>query len=184
MIEKFEGKTPRIHESAFIHPRATIVGDVEIGAKSSVWPGAVIRGDFAKVTIGEKTCVKDNAVLHPADVYHEDSIEYAPVEIGNRVIIGHGALIHGAKIEKETLIGVGSIVFNKAEIKSNSIVGMGAVVLENDEVPERKIVVGIPARTLRDLEDIEVTQIRERTEKHAELARRYKEGLEDIRGTS
>ncbi len=178
MIYEFEGEKPRIHETAFVHPEATIIGNVKIGPHSSVWPGAVIRGDFARVEIGSYTCVLDNAVLHPADIYHEDSIEYIPVEVGDYIIVGHRALIHGAKINDDCIVGAGSIVFNEAEVKKNSIVGMGAVVLENEEVPSRKIVVGIPARILRDLEEKDVEQIRKRAENFADLARRYNEDLE------
>lgn len=177
MIHEFEGEKPRIHETAFVHPEATIIGDVKIGPHSSVWPGAVIRGDFAKVEIGSYTCVLDNAVIHPADVYREDSIDYIPVMVDDYVIVGHQTLIRGAKINEECLIGAGSIVFNEAEVKKNSIVGMGAVVLENEEVPSKKIVVGIPARELRDLEEKDVEQIRRRAKNFAELAERYGEGL-------
>ncbi len=178
MIYEFEGEKPRINETAFVHPEATIIGNVKIGPHSSVWPGAVIRGDFAKVEIGSYTCVMDNAVIHPADVYREDSIDYVPVEVGDYIIVGHRALIHGAKINDECIVGAGSIVFNEAEVKNNSIVGMGAVVLENEEVPPKKIVVGIPARILRDLEEDDVKQIRKRAENFADLADRYKQGLD------
>ncbi len=177
MIYEFEGEKPRIHETAFVHPEATIIGNVEIGPHSSVWPGAVIRGDFEKVEIGSYTCVLDNSVIHPADIYREDGIDYVPVELGDYIVVGHRALIHGAKVNDGCMVGAGSIVFNEAEVKNNSIVGMGAVVLENEEVPSKKIVVGIPARILRDLEDEDVEQIRKRAENFADLAERYDEGL-------
>ncbi|KXA95168.1 hypothetical protein AKJ37_07020 [candidate division MSBL1 archaeon SCGC-AAA259I09] len=179
MIQKFEGKKPEIHETAFVHPRATIIGDVEIGPKTSVWPGAVIRADIEKITIGKNTCIKDNAVIHPADVYHEEEIEYVPVKIGDNNIIGHRALIHGAKINDESIVGAGSIVFNKAEVKTNSMVGMGAVVLEKQEVPNGKIVVGIPARVLRELEEREIKQIKKQADTHAELAEHYSREIEE-----
>lgn len=178
MIREFEGKSPRIHDSAFIHPEATLIGGVEIGANSSVWPGAVVRGDFEEVKIGENTCIQDNAVVHAADVYSEEGPNYIPVEIGDHVVVGHRALVHGAKINDECIVGAGSIVFNKAEVSEKSLVGMGAVVLEDTDVSSETIVVGIPARPLRKLEKREIEQIREQAENYADLARRHKEELE------
>lgn len=177
MIQEFEGKTPRIHESAFIHPEATVIGNVKIGPNSSVWPGAVVRGDFASIEIGKYTCIQDNAVIHPSDIIHENEISYAPVKVGDYNIIGHRALIHGAEVGNECIIGAGSVVFNEAKVNNNSIVGMGGVVLENEEVPSKTIVVGIPARSLRELEDEEIQQIKIRAENYADLARRYKNEL-------
>ncbi|KXB00113.1 hypothetical protein AKJ47_00015 [candidate division MSBL1 archaeon SCGC-AAA261G05] len=175
MITEFEGKTPQVHETAFVHPRATVIGDVEIGKHSSVWPGAVVRADFGKVRIGDYTCVQDNTVIHPADSYTEEGPKYIPVEIGDRVIVGHRSLVHGAKIEDECIVGGGAIVFNEAIVKKNSLVGMGAVVLKETEVQPRTIVVGIPARPLRKLNDSEIERIRIQAENYAELASRYRE---------
>lgn len=177
MISEFEGNSPRIHESAFVHPQATVIGDVEIGAYSSVWPGAVIRGDFAEIRIGRKTCVVDNAVIHPADIYNGDEIRHVPVEIGDHVVVGHLSLIHGATIGDECWIGGNSAILDKARINKNALVGAGGVVLENSEVSSGTIVVGIPARTLRELSEKEMEEIREQAENYADLARRYKEGL-------
>lgn len=178
MIAEFKGKKPQIHDSAFIHPKATIIGDVKIGAKSSVWPGAVIRGDFAEVKIGKNTCIQDNAVVHPADVYSENGPEYVPAEIGDYVVVGHQSLVHGAKVRDKCIIGANSTVFNKAEVKENSLVGMGAVVLEKTEISSGTIVVGIPARTLRKLSEEEVKQIQTQAENYAELGQEYKKDLE------
>lgn len=178
MICDFGGEGPRIHDSAFVHPEATIIGDVEIGPYSSVWPGAVIRGDLESIKIGEATCIKDNAVIHPADVFRDNEIDYIPVEVGDYNIIGHLALVNGGKVNDECLIGAGSIVFSEAEVKDNSILGMGGVILEGEEVPPGKIMVGIPARELRDLKKKEMKQIRKRAENYVELAREYKEKLE------
>lgn len=178
MISSFEGKSPQIHESVFVHPETTIIGDVEIGANSSVWPGTVIRGDFTKVEIGENTCIQDNSVIHPADIYTEDGPEYNPVEIGDDVVVGHRSVIHGAKINEECLIGAGAIICDEAEVKKNSLVGMGAVVLKNSEIAPRTVVVGIPARPLRKLDDNEIEEIRRQAKNYVDLAQRYKKGLE------
>ncbi|KXB06605.1 hypothetical protein AKJ52_01980 [candidate division MSBL1 archaeon SCGC-AAA382C18] len=173
MITSFDGKSPKIHESAFVHPTATIIGDVEIGPNSSVWPGAVIRGDFAKIKIGENTCVVDNAVIHPADTYNGEEARHIPVEIGNYVIIGHSSLVHGAEIGDGCWIGGNSTILDNAKVNDEALIGAGAVVLENTEVPSRTIVVGIPARTLRELEEDEIEEIRKQVESHSRLAKKY-----------
>ncbi len=178
MITSFEGKTPQIHESAFVHPTATIIGDVEIGPNSSVWPGVVIRGDFAKVKIGENTCIIDNAVVHPADVYDGEKVRHIPVKIGDRVIVGHSSLVHGAEIGNECWIGGNSTILDNAKVNDQALVGAGAVVLENTEVSSKTIVVGIPARTLRDLENEEVEEIRKQAESYTKLAKKHAKELE------
>ena len=173
MISAFRGKRPRVASSAFIHPAATVIGDVVIGEHSSVWPGAVVRGDFAKVEIGDYVCVQDNAVIHPADVYNKGA-RYLPVKVGNRVVVGHNSLLHGCTVEDNCIVGAGSIVFNGAKIRSGTLVGMGAVVLANVEVPSRTIVVGIPARPLRRMLSSEFERIRVQVENYAKLAQKYK----------
>lgn len=166
MLVEFEGKRPKVHETAFIHPTATVIGKVSIGEHSSVWPGAVIRGDFAKVEIGCHTCIQDNAVVH-ADV-HET------VKIGDRVVVGHQALVHGATVSDNSLVGAGSIIFSGVKVGEGALVGMGAVVLKDEEVPPHTIVVGIPARPLRKLKDEEDKYIRVQVERYDKLAERYK----------
>jgi carbonic anhydrase/acetyltransferase-like protein (isoleucine patch superfamily) len=176
MIEAFRGKKPRIHKTVMVHPSATIIGDVVIGQHSSVWPGAVIRGDFGSIRIGRYTCVQDNAVVHAGDVYDERKPAYYPTKIGDYVIVGHHALVHGCTIEDECVIGGGSIVFNGAKIRRGSLVGLGAAVLRGVEVPPKTVVVGIPARPLRTLTDEEVRRIRLQAENYAKLAKEYRSG--------
>lgn len=175
MIQEFGGKAPKIHDTAYVHPSATVIGDVEIGAHSSVWPGAVIRGDLSKVVIGKYTCIQDNAVIHTDYGKFGNENDFAQVEIGDYVIIGHQALVHGAKIRDETLIGAGSTVFSGVKVHSHALVGLGSVVLEDEEIPSKKVVVGIPCRELRELEDDELGRFKKSAEDYAELAREYKE---------
>ncbi|MFP4006194.1 MAG: gamma carbonic anhydrase family protein [Candidatus Hadarchaeia archaeon] len=177
MIQEFDGKEPEIHETAYVHPSATIIGDVEIGARSSVWPGAVIRGDLARVEIGRYTCVQDNAVVHTDYGKFGNEGEFPMVELGDYVVVGHQALIHGAKIHDECLIGAGSTVFNRAVIHEHALVGLGAVVLEDTEVPPRKVVVGIPSRELREIDEENLDKFRQSAEDYADLAARYKDQL-------
>lgn len=174
MIEALRGKKPRIHKTAFVHPSATVIGDVVIGENSSVWPGAVIRGDFGSVRIGRYTCIQDNAVVHAGDIYPRKKPEYCPVRIGNYVIVGHQALIHGCTIEDQCIVGGSSVVFNGARVRKGSLVGLGAVVLREVEVPPRTIVVGIPARPLRAMTDEEVDRIMVQAKNYAKLAKIYR----------
>jgi carbonic anhydrase/acetyltransferase-like protein (isoleucine patch superfamily) len=174
VLVEFGGKRPRVHKTAFVHPTATVMGDVVIGEHSSVWPGAVIRGDFGNIRIGRYTCVQDNAVVHIGDIYDRKKPRYATVRVGNYVIVGHHALLHGCTVEDQSIIGGGSIVFNGARVRKGSLVGLGAVVLQDAEVPPRTIVVGIPARSLRAIGDDEFKRIRVQAENYAKLAKKYR----------
>lgn len=141
MIIEFRGKKPEIGENCFIAETAAIIGDVKIGAGSSVWYGAVIRGDDAPIEIGERCNIQDNAVLHCA--------EFWPLHIGDGVTVGHNAIVHSANVHDNVLIGMGSVVMNLAEINEGAIVGAGAVVLEDMVVPPGGVAVGLPARVVR-----------------------------------
>ena len=130
-------KTPVIHPNAYIAPNATVVGDVHIGAGSSVFFGSVLRGDREPITIGEDTNIQDNCVLHQ---------EYGcPTTVGSRVTVGHGAILHGCTIGDETLIGMGAILLNGAVIGRHCIVGAGALVTQNTVIPDGSLVYGSPA---------------------------------------
>lgn len=141
MIIEFRGKKPQIGEGCFIAENATVIGDVKIGAGSSVWYGAVIRGDDAAIEIGERCNIQDNAVLHCA--------EFWPLHIGNGVTVGHGAIVHSANVHDNVLIGMGSTVLNLAEIHEGAIIGAGAVVLEDTIVPQGGVAVGCPAKVVK-----------------------------------
>jgi carbonic anhydrase/acetyltransferase-like protein (isoleucine patch superfamily) len=173
MIQEFGRKKPRVHKTAFIHPTAVLIGDVIIGEHSSVWPGAVIRGDFASIRIGKYTCIQDNAVINVGDIYNGKP-SYAPVRIGDYVVVGSNAFVHGATVEDQTVIGAGSIVFNRVRVRRGALVGMGAVVLRDVEIPPKTIVVGIPARPLRALTDGEFKNIKIQALNYAKLAKRYR----------
>jgi len=172
VILPFRGKKPKVARTAFVHPMATVIGDVTIGAHSSVWPGAVVRGDFSSIKIGDYVCVQDNAVVHPADTY-EKGVRCLPVKVGNHVVVGHSAILHGCTVGDKCIVGAGAIVFNGARLRSGTLVGMGAVVLTNVEVPSRTIVVGVPARPLRRMLDDEIKRIKVQAENYAKLAQRY-----------
>lgn len=142
MIHTFQGMTPEIAEGVFVADSADVIGDVKIGKGSSVWFGAVIRGDSASITIGERTSVQDNATLHCDD----------PLTIGNNVTIGHNAIVHCRSVGNFTMIGMGARVLAGAVVGSNCVIGAGAVVKENAVVPDNTLMVGIPAKAIRTLE--------------------------------
>lgn len=179
MLYEFEGKRPRIHSTAFVHPQAVVIGDVRLGARSSVWPGAVVRGDFESIRVGKYTCIQDNAVVHAGDIY-EEGCKYLPVRIGSYVVVGHGAMLHGCEVAGDCLVGAGSVVFNGAKLGRGALVGMGAVVLREARVPPKTVVVGIPARPLRKLAPQELKQIRAQAENYARLARLYASKLRPL----
>lgn len=143
MIAPGLARTPRLAPGAWIHPAATVVGDVTLGADASVWPGAVLRGDRDAIVIGAESNVQDGAVLHcdPG----------LPLRIGARVTIGHRAVVHGCTVEDGALIGIGAIVLNGARVGAGSLVAAGAVVGEGMEIPPDSLVVGVPAKVLRPL---------------------------------
>ena len=143
MIVTFQGKTPRISSEAFVAETAALIGDVTVGPDSSVWYGAVIRGDCSRITVGCGTSIQDNAVLHTE--------KDRPLTIGDNVTIGHGAIIHCASVGSNTLIGMGAILLDGAVIGDHCVIGAGAVVKENAVVPSGSMMVGVPAKCVREL---------------------------------
>jgi carbonic anhydrase/acetyltransferase-like protein (isoleucine patch superfamily) len=132
---------PRIHPTAYVHPAALVCGDVTLGARASVWPMAVLRGDTAAIVVGDETNVQDGTVIH---VDHG-----VPARIGSRVAIGHRAIVHGATIEDGCLIGMGAILLNEVHVGKGTIIGAGAVCPEGMRIPPDSVVLGVPARVVR-----------------------------------
>jgi carbonic anhydrase/acetyltransferase-like protein (isoleucine patch superfamily) len=157
-----------IHETAFIHDDAVVLGRVTIGRRTSVWPTAVIRADVDRIEIGEESNVQDGAVIHC-----EAGI---PCVIGNRVTIGHRAVVHGAQVHDDCLIGIGAIVLNNAVIGQGTLVGSGAVVTEGTVIPPNSLVLGIPARVTGSLSDSLRKRLAAGNAAYVELARRHKAG--------
>ncbi|MCQ4350171.1 MAG: gamma carbonic anhydrase family protein [Sulfolobales archaeon] len=164
-IEPFLGKWPKVSPKAMIHPTAYVIGDVEIGEYSSLWHYVVVRGDNDYIRIGKETNVQENSTIHTDSGF--------PVEIGDRVTIGHNAVIHGAKIGSNVIIGMGAIVLNGAKIGSYSIIGAGAVVTQGTEIPEGSLALGVPARVVRRLNENDIKMIEENAEEYLRHVRRY-----------
>ncbi|MGH7720489.1 MAG: gamma carbonic anhydrase family protein [Gemmatimonadaceae bacterium] len=163
-----------IDPSAFIHPRATVLGDVTLGARSSVWPCAVIRADAAPVVIGPETSVQDGTVIHvDLDV---------SVHVGARVTIGHRAIIHGATIEDECLIGMGAIVLNHVRVGRGSIIGAGAVCTEGMRIPPNSLVLGLPAKVVKETTPEMRARVAQGVESYLVLAEEHRAGKHRAHG--
>jgi len=165
-------KPPRplssIHATAFIHPHALVLGDVTLGARVSVWPTAVIRGDTDAITIGDDSNVQDGTVIH-AD-------HGLPTTIGKRVAIGHRAIVHGSTVDDDCLIGMGAILLNGVHVGTGSIVGAGAMCPEGMQIPPNSLVVGLPARRIRDTSADERERIRRTVDAYLELQEEHRAG--------
>ncbi len=166
MIMTFEGNTPEIHPDAYIAENASIIGKVKIGKESSVWFGAVIRGDDCSIHIGDRTSVQDNCVLHGEDD--------EPLTIGNDVTIGHGAVVHCRSIGNHVIVGMGSTLLNGAVIGENSIVAAGSLVKENEVIPPGCLVAGVPAKIKRYLDDEAIAKLQKEPH-YVGLCRRFRE---------
>lgn len=133
---------PSIDPEAYIHPQAVVIGQVSVGAGSSVWPGAVLRGDYGKIAVGEQTSVQDGSVIH--------ATEDLPTLIGNQCVIGHIAHLEGCVVEDRCLIGSGSVLLHRVLVRRGALVGAGAVVSPGTEVPSRAMALGVPAKIRLD----------------------------------
>ena len=160
---------PRVHATAFVHPRALVCGDVTLGPRVSVWPFAVIRGDTAAVTVGADSNVQDGTVIH---VDHD-----VPCTIGARVGIGHRAIVHGATVADDCLIGMGAVLLNHVRVGSGSIVGAGAVCPEGMEIPPNSLVLGVPGRVVRQTTEAERQRIRGTVESYLALQEEHRRGV-------
>jgi carbonic anhydrase/acetyltransferase-like protein (isoleucine patch superfamily) len=174
-VFSYRGKSPKIHEDALVSPLATVIGHVEISEGTSVFPGAVIRGDVAKITVGKYSNIQDNVVIHGGDIYEGDNLKgHLPVEIGDYVTVGHGAVVHGSRIENVSMIGIKAIVYGGSVVEEGSIVGMNATVLENTRIPKRSVVVGAPAKVVKTVDDVTYSRLRKHALRYHELAKFHK----------
>jgi len=154
MLRPYRGRLPHVHPTAFVDGSAQVIGDVDIGAESSIWMNVVIRGDVNTIRIGQRSNVQDGTVVH---VMHDTH----PTSIGDDVTVGHGAIVHGCTIHDRVLVGMGAIVLNGAEIGADSIVAAGTLVTEGAVIPPRSLVMGSPGKVRRPLSDEDVASILE-----------------------
>jgi len=166
IIRSFGDTYPRLHNSVWVAPGAAIIGDVEIGADSSIFYGSVLRGDVERIRIGERTNIQDQATLHV-------TAGRFPTLLGNEITVGHRAVVHGCRVADGALIGIGSIILDGAEIGENALVAAGAVVTPGSKIEAGMLAVGVPARAVRALSPDEIELQRARTLRYIETARSH-----------
>ena len=169
MILPFKGKSPTIHDTAFIAPGAHVIGDVRLDRDVSVWFTAVLRADLAPIRVGRGTNIQDGAVLHVD--------ERMPCVVGSGVIIGHQASVHACRVGDGVLVGIGARILSGARIGAFSLIGAGCVVLENSVIPDRCLVLGVPGKVVRRLTPREAATHVPWAKRYAALARTYKKTL-------
>ena len=167
MIESFQNKSPKIHETAYVTDDAIIVGDVEIGAESSVWFGSILRGDVNSIRVGERTNIQDGTIIHVSRQTHSTVLE-------DEITVGHRVTLHGCHIETGCLIGIGAIVLDGVRVGRNSLVAAGSLLTPNTQIPPRSLVMGSPAKVKRELSDAEVKDLEKFWRNYVELSRIYK----------
>ena len=165
MIRSLDGKSPEIHPTAFVSEFAYVVGDVEIGEGSSVWPGTVIRADAGKIAIGKNTCIQDNSVVHGDD----------DVSIGDNVVIGHRVMCHAKTVGNSVLIGNGAVVNDGVEIGEYSLLASGCMVVDNMQIGPRSLVMGVPARVRGEIRDRHAELINRTGAHYVDRGQRYKQ---------
>jgi len=167
MIKTFQNISPKIHETAFVAENATVIGDVEIGAESSVWFNAVVRGDVNFIRIGARTNIQDASVIHVSSKTH-------PTVLEDEITLGHRVTLHGCYVERGCLIGIGAIVLDGARIGKNSLIAAGSLVTPDTQIPPRSLVMGSPARVRRKLTDDEIYNLARFWQNYTELLKVYK----------
>ena len=168
-ILPFRDRSPKVADDAFVAPTATIVGDVTVGSESSIWFGAVLRGDHPEhgIVVGPRTSVQDNCVVHVGG--------WGPTRIGADCTVGHGAAFESCVIGDGTVVGMNAVILQESRIGSECVVAAGAVVLEGTEIPDRSLVAGVPARVRKTLEGSAAEWIRRGSRHYVELSRAYRE---------
>ena len=171
-LYEIDGLAPTLGQGAWVAPSADLIGDVRLGARASIWFGAIIRADNTPILLGEESNFQDGAIGH--------SDPGAPLTIGVRVTVGHQAILHGCTVEDESLIGMGARILNGAVIGTQCIVGAGALVTEGKRFEPRSLIVGSPARSVRQISAEQVELLRLSAAHYAEKAARYADGLRRI----
>jgi gamma-carbonic anhydrase len=166
IIRSFDGKHPQVGAGTFLADNAVLVGDVHVGARSSIWFGAVARGDVYYIRIGDETSIQDNSVIHVTNGQHA-------TRVGSRVTVGHSVTLHGCTIGDRCIIGMGSTILDDAVIGDRCIVGAGALVTPGTKIPAGTLAVGAPARPKRELNAEELLWIESSADHYVELAGRY-----------
>ena len=166
MIKSFIDKSPLIPDSAFVAETATVIGDVEIGEEASVWFGSVIRGDVNYIRIGARTNIQDMTMIHVSSKTH-------PTILEEEITVGHRVTLHGCNVERQCLIGIGSIVLDGVRVGAQSLVAAGSLLTPGTQIPPRSLVMGAPAKVKRELTDGELAYLDRSWRNYVELKQRY-----------
>ena len=173
MIYKFKKWTPALGKNSWVAPSADVVGNVTMGEECSIWFGSVIRGDVHYITIGDRTNIQDLSMIHVTHYKKEDMSDGNPTVIGSDVTIGHRVMLHGCTIEDACLIGMSATILDGAVIGRESIVGAGALVTKNKVFPPRSLIMGSPAKAVRELSDEEVKELYASAKRYIAFAQEY-----------
>ncbi|MEV7602031.1 gamma carbonic anhydrase family protein [Kitasatospora sp. NPDC089797] len=174
LIAAVGGKAPVVDPSAFLAPGAVVIGDVTVGAGASIWYGAVLRGDAESISVGAGSNIQDNCTLHADPGF--------PLVVGERISVGHNAVLHGCTVEDDVLVGMSATILNGARIGAGSLVAAGAVVTQGTDVPPGSLVAGVPAKVRRELTEEERAGIKANGEGYRLLAGAHQE-LEEVPGS-
>jgi carbonic anhydrase/acetyltransferase-like protein (isoleucine patch superfamily) len=168
-IEPFENNTPRVHPLAFVHPGATLIGDVEVGEEASIWPAAVLRGDHGLIAIGPRTSVQDGSVAHATE-------NRSVTRIGMECTVGHRVVLHGCLVGDHCLVGMGSVILDNVELGEWCFVGAATLLTPNRKFPARSFILGSPGRRIREVTSEEMEGIDHSWKSYLDLVRRRRKG--------
>ena len=173
MIESYQDCIPKIHEAAFVHASAVVIGEVSIGSESSIWPNTTLRADDGHIVIGSQTSIQDGTVIHMTS-------NLSDTTVGDRVTVGHQVLLHGCQVEDDCLIGMGSILLDNVHVGHHSLIGAGALVLQRTQIPPYSLVLGSPAKVVRTISEVELEQIQYSWNHYVERANIYKSEVKSL----
>lgn len=172
MIITYNNHTPVLDSTVFVAPSANIIGDVHIGAESTIWFGAVLRGDEDNISIGKRCSIQDNSTLH--------QFEGAPVTVEDEVTIGHNVILHGCTIGRRSIIGMGSTILDHAEIGEECIIGANTLIPQGKKIPPRSLVIGSPGKVVRELTDQDLELIQLSIDTYVQKGYEYRKIFPDI----
>ncbi|MCM3315536.1 gamma carbonic anhydrase family protein [Rummeliibacillus stabekisii] len=170
MIIAFNGKNPQLEENVFIAPGSQLIGDVHIGLESTIWFNAVLRGDEGSITIGKRCSIQDNSTIH---LY-----EGSPVVVEDEVTVGHNVILHGCKVGKRSIIGMGSTILDNTEIGEECIIGANTLIPSGKKIPPRSLVVGSPGKVVRELNDKDLELIQLSIDTYVQKGYDFRKALE------
>ena len=175
IIMPYQELNPKIDQSAWVAPGAVVIGDCEIGKDCSIWFGVVIRGDVHKIRIGKRVSVQDLSMIHVTHYKKADKSDGSPTIIGNDVTIGHRVMLHGCTIEDACLIGMSATILDDAVIGKESIVGAGALVTKGKKFPPRSLIIGSPAKVVRQLTEQEISELYASANRYVKFMESYRD---------